>query len=324
MANGSRARFSSFPKAQMQPFSSLQESNLKSVWLTIGSFDGVHIGHQKILKDLVAAAHADGAPAVLLTFDPHPVEVLRGPLDSFYLSSHEEKAEWVSEMGVDALITHPFNLEVSQISAQDFVQNLKDELDLKQLWIGHDFTLGHNREGDISKLQQLGAQMDFSVQVTEAVQVAGGAVSSSRIRKLVAAGDVKTAQRLLGRPYTLTGEVVRGEGRGSSIGIPTANLGVWPKRAMPDSGVYAGWAEMNGKLLQAVTNIGVRPTFEDQLLAPVVESHLLDYDGDEFYGEELRLHFVARLREEKRFSGVDELLEQIQKDIQAARKLLAD
>jgi riboflavin kinase/FMN adenylyltransferase len=308
----------------MQQFSALQDSQLKAAWLTIGAFDGVHVGHQTILREITAGAHAKGSPAVVLSFDPHPIEVLRGPLESFYLSSLQEKTKWIADLGVDALITQPFDRLVAQTSARDFVLKLKKHLDLNQLWVGEDFALGHNREGDLPTLRSFGDELGFDVKIVAAVEMDGDIVSSSRIRKLVAEGEVEAAKALLGRPYTLTGKVVRGEGRGASIGIPTANLEIWPKRAVPAEGVYAGWAEVQGKRWAAVTNIGVRPTFEDKLLAPVVESHLLDYDGGEFYGEDFGLDFVTRLRAEKRFSGVDELLAQIKKDIQRARELLAD
>jgi len=308
----------------MQQFSALQDSQLQAAWLTIGAFDGVHLGHQTILKEITAGAHAEGSPAVVLSFNPHPIEVLRGPLESFYLSSLQEKAKWIADLGVDALITQPFDQQLAETSARDFVLKLKEHLDLKQLWVGEDFALGHNREGDLPTLRAFGDELGFEVNIVRAVEMDGDVVSSSRIRKLVAEGELAAAKALLGRPYTLTGKVIRGEGRGASIGIPTANLDVWAKRAVPAEGVYAGWAELQGKRWTAVTNIGVRPTFEDKLLAPVVESHLLDYDGGEFYGEDLGLDFVARLRAEQRFSGVDELLAQIQKDIQRARELLAD
>lgn len=306
----------------MQHFKSLQDAKLEAVWLSIGAFDGVHVGHQKILKELTAGAHGVGAPAVVLTFDPHPVEVLRGPLESFYLSTMDEKAAWIAELGVDALITQSFTLEFSKTKAEDFVRRLKQQLGLSQLWVGHDFALGHNREGDLAALRRFGVEMDFEVRALDAVEAEGEVVSSSRIRRLLAVGDVELTAGLLGRPYSLNGKVVRGVGRGSSIGIPTANLEIWAKRAVPASGVYVCWAQLGERRWGAVTNIGVRPTFEDKLLAPVVESHLLDYDEGEFYEQDLHLEFLARLRAEQRFSGVEDLLAQIHKDIERARDLL--
>ena len=306
----------------MQHFASLHQAQLKNAWLTIGAFDGVHLGHQKILKELTAAAHSNQASAVVLTFFPHPVEVLRGPRNAFYLTSPQEKAERIAALGIDALITHPFTQETVSISARDFVAQLKKQLDLQQLWVGHNFALGHNREGDVPALRAFGADLGFSVHLVEAVEVEGEVVSSSRIRALLAEGDIQTAARLLRRPYGFSGEVVTGANRGRSLGIPTANLKIWEKRAVPASGVYVTWVTLKNKRWGAVTNIGTRPTFDDKLAAPVVETHILDYDGGDFYGQTLRLDFLARLRAEQRFDGVGALLAQIQKDIEAARTVL--
>lgn len=308
----------------MQQFSSLQEARVQNAWLTIGAFDGLHIGHQKILKDLTAAAHAQRAPAVVLTFYPHPVEVLRGLRNSFYLTSPEEKAKQIESLSIDLLIAHPFDQTTVNTSASDFVVLLKKQLDIQQLWVGHGFALGHNREGDFPALQKFGKDLDFTVHLVEPVKLDGEVVSSSRIRAVLAEGDVAQAARMLGRPYSLAGEVVSGAKRGRSIGIPTANINIWEKRAVPASGVYVTWARLGAKRWPSVTNIGVRPTFEDKLVAPVVETHILDFAGDELYGQTLQLEFVSRLRAEQRFSGVDELVAQIRKDIAAARTLLKD
>lgn len=306
----------------MQQFSSLQEARAQKAWLTIGAFDGLHIGHQKILKDLTAGAHAQQAPAVLLTFHPHPVEVLRGPRNSFYLSSPEEKAKLIESFSIDQLIIHPFDQTTADTSAYEFVVLLKKQLDIQQLWVGHDFALGHNREGDFAALRKFGDEMGFTVHLVEPVKLEGEVVSSSRIRALLADGDVAKAARMLGRSYSLSGEVVSGAQRGRSIGIPTANIKVSEKRVVPATGVYVTWASLGSQRWPSVTNIGMRPTFEDKLPAPIIETHLLDFGGGEFYGQTLQLEFVSRLRAEQRFSGVDQLLAQIHKDIAAARSAL--
>lgn len=303
----------------MQQAHRLQEARAQSAWLTIGAFDGLHLGHQKILQDLVSAAHAQNAPAVVLTFYPHPAEVLRGPRNSFYLMAPEEKAKQIEGFNLDLLISHPFDLATAQTSARDFVSLCKNQLGLQQLWVGHDFALGRNREGDFAALQKFGQELDFTVHLVEALKLDGEVVSSSRIRGLLADGDVAKAARFLGRPYSLSGPVVSGARRGRSLGIPTANLAIWGKCAVPASGVYVTWASLGSKRWGSVTNIGLRPTFEDKLVAPVVETHIFDYDGGDFYGRTLNLEFVSRLRAEQRFSGVDELLTQIHKDIEAAR-----
>jgi riboflavin kinase/FMN adenylyltransferase len=307
----------------MQHYSSLQDARVQGAWLTIGAFDGVHLGHQKVLKELTAGAHANGAPAVALSFFPHPVEVLRGPLQAFYLSSPEEKLGLLEALGLDVLIQHPFDEQMAQTPAREFVEQLKGQLDLQQLWVGHDFALGHNREGDFPTLQRFGTEMGFEVRAVGALELDGEPISSSRIRRLLGEGRVEDAARCLGRPYTLTGEVVKGAGRGASIGIPTANLQIWPKRALPASGVYVCRVGAGDHTWGAVTNIGVRPTFDEKLRVPVVETHILDYAGDSLYGKPLHLEFLARLRDEKRFAGVDELIAQIKSDIEAGREHLA-
>jgi riboflavin kinase/FMN adenylyltransferase len=306
----------------MQQTTSLHTSEAAGAWVTIGVFDGVHLGHQQILKNLAAGAHAQGAPAVVLTFDPHPQEVLRGPVKSFYLNSPEEKAAHIAELGIDLLITHPFDKATAQMSAREFVTELKQRLGMTQLWVGHDFALGRNREGDFPALLALGKELGFSVHPVEAVMLDGEIVSSSRIRMLLSEAKVEAAARLLGRPYSLSGEVVDGAKRGRSIGIPTANTAINEKRLVPPTGVYVTWAHIGQSRWGAVTNIGLRPTFDDQLPAPVVETYMLDYERGEFYGQTLRLDFASRLRAEQRFNGVEELLAQIHIDIETARTVL--
>jgi riboflavin kinase/FMN adenylyltransferase len=300
---------------------SLQDLHLQGIWLTIGSFDGVHKGHQAILRKLIAGAHAAGAPAVVLTFFPHPSIVLRGRSGPFYLTSPEERAALLGELGVDRVITLPFDRELAAQTARQFVQALYDHLGLRHLHVGHDFALGRGRQGDLPYLQGLGKEMGFTVSVMHPVRQQGQAVSSSRIRAVLGEGDVRLARALLGRRYQVEGEVVAGDGRGRTIGIPTANLDVWSERLLPKSGVYACLACVDGQIRRAVANIGVRPTFETQEALPRVEAHLLDYAGD-LYGKDMALSFVARLRDEQRFANVQELVAQIQADIRQAKKLL--
>lgn len=306
----------------MQHFSSLQALNLHDAWLTIGSFDGVHIGHQKIIKELTAGARVADAPAVLLTFYPHPMVVLRGLRESFYLTTPDEKAQLLGEAGIDIVITHPFDREVAAISAQDFVADLKERLGLAHLFVGHDFVLGHNREGDVPTLRGFGVEMGFDVHEIDDVRMDKQVVSSSLIRNLLFDGKIEQANKLLGKPFAVVGEVEKGEGRGRTIGIPTANLSIWQERVTPGSGVYVCRAEVNGESWQAVVNIGVRPTFEVEAAALMVEAHLLDFDED-IYGQNVRLEFLQRLRGENKFAGVDELVAQIQTDIMQARKILS-
>ncbi len=288
--------------------------------LTIGSFDGVHLGHQYLLRSLVTEARAQNARAAVVTFFPHPSVVLRGRKSSFYINTADEQAALLAGLGLDLTVTHPFSLGLSQIAAGEFVERLLAALNFTELWCGADFALGHNREGTVPWLTRYGEQRSYTVRVIEPVEVGGEIVSSSRVRRALAEGDVAQAAACLGRPYSLPGTVVDGSKRGRAIGVPTANLDFWDERACPARGVYACRAWVNDEPIGAVTNIGVRPTFEDAGL-PVVEAHLLDFDGD-LYGQTLRLDFIARLRAEQKFSGVDALLAQMRQDIANAREIL--
>ncbi|MCL4559406.1 MAG: bifunctional riboflavin kinase/FAD synthetase [Chloroflexi bacterium] len=299
----------------------LDTLHLASTWLAVGSFDGVHRGHQEILQRMVAEAHRSGANAVVLTFFPHPAEVLRGPKEAFYLTSPEEKSTLLAALGIDTLVNLTFTRELANLAAADFMSDLKEHLDLRQLWVGFNFALGRNREGDIPTLQRLGDLMGFTLAVIPPVTVEGETVSSSQIRGLLSAGMVDRAAAMLGRHYRVEGTVQLGDGRGRKIGIPTANLSVWSGRLLPGAGVYACWAHLEGDRLLAVANIGSRPTFEAQPVPLRLEAHLLDFDRD-LYGQTIGVEFIERLRPEHRFSSVEELVAQIRQDISRARGIL--
>ena len=313
----------------MQHVRSLDHVSLEDAWLTIGTFDGVHRGHQEIIHNLTGGAHAAGAPTVVLTFDPHPVAVLRPDKAPLTLTSVDERAALFGQLGVDLVITHPFNRELAALSARDFLTRIKEHLGFTHFWVGYDFAMGHNREGDIPALRQLGKELDYQLHVVEPVNFGGKTVSSSKIRTLLAEGNVQEASDLLGRPYQLAGQVVEGAKRGRTIGIPTANLAVDEQHAVPGRGVYATWALVNPSpyvgagrsRVDAVTNIGLRPTFENGPVRPSVEAHLLDFSGD-LYGQVIQLEFITRLREERKFSGVEALVQQIEQDIVEAREIL--
>lgn len=301
---------------------SLEAASLENSWLTIGSFDGVHLGHQEIIRSLTAGAHSEGAPAVVLTFYPHPAVVLGKRQDPFYLTSPEERAALLGQLGVDIIVTHPFNTQLAGTSAWDFVKMLKERLGLRRLLAGQDFALGRGREGNIPSLQKIGLELDFVVQVVSSIKAGEQSVSSSLIRTALGAGDVEQAQRLLGRPYQIRGEVIHGDGRGRTLGIPTANLDIWAARALPKAGVYACQAHVGQASWGAVTNVGVRPTFEIQPVRPRVEAHLLNFDRN-LYGEQIRLEFIARLRDEQRFPDLQALVAQIQQDIRRGQEILS-
>jgi riboflavin kinase/FMN adenylyltransferase len=227
----------------------------------------------------------------------------------------------LASLGVDVVITHPFNQEVASRSAREFVSSLQRHLKMTRLCVGPDFALGHGREGNIPTLQRLGEEFGFALNITEPFRLDGRVVSSSWVRSALADGDIENANRLLGRIYQLAGRVVRGDGRGRTLGIPTANLDVWIERAMPKSGVYACQAHVDGQNWGAVANIGVRPTFHSQAVYPRLEAHLLEFDRD-LYDRHISVSFIARLRDEQRFSNVQALIGQIHQDIERARVLL--
>jgi riboflavin kinase/FMN adenylyltransferase len=309
----------------MQVFASLDDPQLDPIqtpaWVTIGSFDGVHKGHQSIVRRLVQGAHDQNARAIVLTFHPHPAVVLRGRGGRLYLSSPEQRAELLAGLGVDGLVVQPFTQALAGQSAYEFSQRLVQRLHMQHLLVGHDFALGRNREGDYDTLQRIGAELGFQMHRAHPLRIGGEIVSSSRVRQALAAGDVRLARKLLGRPYAIEGPIISGDGRGRTIGIPTANIDLPEERVMPAVGVYACLACMDGCDYQAVANLGLRPTFTGGDAQPRLEAHLLDTSAD-LYGKTMRLAFLARLREEMRFASKDELLAQITQDIAKARRLL--
>lgn len=307
----------------MEHYDSVEQLSLSASRLTIGAFDGVHRGHQKIIHAM-GVDPADGEiPTVVLTFYPHPSVVLHGRRPSFYLTSPEEKSELLAALGVDIVITQAFDEDLSRVKAADFIDRLDRHLGFDSLWVGPDFALGHRREGNTHYLQQVGERRGYELHVVEPLRISGEVVSSSRIREALRSGDVGRAARYLGRWFEIPGTVVAGAGRGKQLGIPTANLEVWEERAYPRRGVYACYAQVGEERLPAVTNVGVRPTFEGDNDLPVIETHLLDFERN-LYEQVVRLQFIDRLRDERRFSGADELLVQVKRDIETARPLLAE
>jgi riboflavin kinase/FMN adenylyltransferase len=301
--------------------SSVDNTNISGAWVTIGSFDGVHRGHQELIRGLVKEAHQAGAPAVVLTFYPHPAVVLRGISGPFYLTPPAERRELIIRLGVDEVVTLAFNQQLASLSAAEFMSELSTRLALNQLWVGFNFALGHNREGNVPVLQRLGEALDYSVKVIPPININGSLISSSLIRKALAAGGVEDAALGLGRFYSVTGEVVRGNGRGHQLGFPTANLFVWNEQLIPAYGIYACWVWVDGERRPAVTSIGVRPTFEKNPVIPTIETYLLDFNRN-LYGQQLRLEFVTRLRDELRFNSIGALVDQINLDVENAKRLL--
>jgi riboflavin kinase/FMN adenylyltransferase len=297
---------------------SLSNIQLDNAWLTIGTFDGVHLGHQTILHSLHAGAQAAHAPAVVLTFHPHPAVLFGKREAASCLTTPQERARLIGGMGIDYVITHPFNAQTAGTSAQEFIALIKSRIGFTWLGVGNDFALGKGRQGNVQFLSEISHQYDYQLEVFSPLELDGEVVSSSRIRSAIKAGDIQTATKLLGRHYFLSGEVIQGDGRGRTIGIPTANLSIDAEKLIPASGVYACRASVSGFNYPAAVNIGVRPTFDGDQSTTWVEAHLLDFSND-LYGQTISLEFVDRLRGERKFSGVDELIEQIHRDIQTTR-----
>lgn len=306
----------------MQQYHSLDSIRLQNAWLTIGIFDGVHRGHQQILRPLVSGAHAAGEPAVVLTFSPHPAVVLGGKSDFKYLTTFEERLELLGSFGVDIVITQTFDRLLADQTAVAFMRRLSQTLDLHHLVIGYDTALGRGREADAARLTEIGKEQGYSVQVVPALADAAGVISSTRIRRAILAGNVSAAASDLGRPFSITGPVIHGDGRGHSINIPTANIQIPPDKIMPAYGIYACRARVNGQPHLAAASLGVRPTFYDtNLPAPTIEAHLLDFNQN-LYGQAVKLEFIEYLRPEERYDSVEALLEQIGRDIERTRKVL--
>ncbi|MEJ2746346.1 MAG: bifunctional riboflavin kinase/FAD synthetase [Anaerolineae bacterium] len=300
---------------------SLAEVNDRQpTFVAIGSFDGVHRGHQLLLQSMVAAAEKEGARTAVLTFFPHPKRVLQNLTGPYYLTTLEDRVALLVEQGIDLVITMPFNEEVRHTRAADFVDQMLRYLNMRQLW-GGNFAFGYRREGDVPFLRRLGKEKGFTVElVREMVQLGDGLVSSSRIRDGLAKGDVVDVAGCLARPYHVRGTVVMGDQRGRTIGFPTANLDVWEELLLPVNGVYATFAWLGSQRYIAASNVGVRPTINGGNVT--VEAHLLDFAGD-LYGQELKLEFMEHIRPEMKFAGLDALKAQIQSDVETIRQLLA-
>lgn len=287
--------------------------------LTMGKFDGVHLGHRRLVDTTVERAQALGLSSAVLTWEPHPNAVIRPGQPLQLLTSLEEKIELIGRHGPDLLIVAPFTAETMATSAEAYMRQIVAAVHLRELWVGEDFAMGRGRAGDVPSLMAIGAEQGFAVGAVSKVIVGGQPVSASRVRDLLLAGDVAAAVELLGRPFGLRGLVVQGDQRGRTIGFPTANLQIADIHVLPANGVYACRVYLNGEGLPAVTNIGVRPTFDG--LRRTVEAHLLDWSGD-LYGQSIRVEFLQRLRGEQKFPGIEALVAQISRDADQARELL--
>jgi riboflavin kinase/FMN adenylyltransferase len=290
--------------------------------VTVGSFDGVHPGHRAVIDEIRRRAAAAQTRCIVVTFEPHPLQVVNPHAAPQLLTPGDERLEALATTGVDRVVVLRFDRALASLPPEDFVARvLLDRLGMTELVIGHDHGFGRGRSGDETTLRALGARHGFSVDVVQAVDAGRTHVSSSRIRRAVAGGDLDTAAMLLGRRYAVSGTVVRGAGRGRTLGVPTINLGgVAPQKLLPPDGVYAVTVESRGGRFGGMMNQGGRPTFSE---APrTLEAHLFDFAGD-LYGEQVRLTWLTRLRDVRRFASADDLVAQLAQDGADARAVLA-
>ncbi|MEV6316471.1 bifunctional riboflavin kinase/FAD synthetase [Streptomyces sp. NPDC051776] len=293
--------------------------------VTIGSYDGVHRGHQLIIGRAVARARELGIPSVVVTFDPHPSEVVRPGSHPPLLAPHHRRAELMAELGVDAVLILPFTAEFSKLSPADFVVKvLVDKLHAKAVVEGPNFRFGHRAAGTVDFLAELGTTYDYDVEVVDLFvrgEAGGGEPFSSTLtRRLVAEGDVAGAMEILGRPHRVEGVVVRGAQRGRELGYPTANVETLPHTAIPADGVYAGWLDVEGESMPAAISVGTNPQFEGT--ERTVEAYAIDRVGLDLYGLHVAVDFLAHLRGQEKFASIEALLEGIANDVKRSRELV--
>jgi len=290
--------------------------------ITIGTFDGVHIGHQSILQRLIKSAKKQNLKATVLTFFPHPRMVLQKDSDIKLLNTMEEKGEILKKLGIDILIIHSFTKEFSRLSATEFVRDiLVNDLKTKKIIIGYDHRFGRNRTADITDLRSFGNTYGFEVEEISAQEIDAVSVSSTKIRKALEEGDIETATKFLGYEYMLTGVVKKGKGLGRQLNFPTANLHIEAAyKLIPKNGVYVVYSTIDGKLIHGMMNIGVNPTVSGTTRS--IEVHFFDFDKD-IYEYSIQIHIVARLRDEQKFKSLDALKAQLAKDKIAALALIS-
>jgi riboflavin kinase/FMN adenylyltransferase len=310
----------------MQLYRSLEELPEKpaNAYVTIGNFDGVHLGHQMLFSEVVGKAYRHGGVSIAITFDPHPLQVVRPESGLKLISTFEQKVELIQMANLDILIVLPFTRELASTPAETFIDRLLRHVEVSELVVGYDYAFGKGRQGDIPFLREQGRQRGFAVSVVEAYYVDGLLASSTKIRELVTQGRMREVRKLLGRYYQIRGEVKIGKKRGGAeLGFPTANLHIAPEDLCPKHGVYVTQVTYGGKCYGGVLNIGLNPTFaaQDGEQPIRAETHIFDFD-QEIYGHPIKVNLLRFLREEKKFSGPAELAAQIGEDIRQARQVL--
>jgi riboflavin kinase/FMN adenylyltransferase len=297
----------------------LQDSKKSNpdIGITIGNFDGVHLGHQFLIEELKKDCEKNNCSLLVVSFRPHPQTILKSTIEDFLINSYEEKSCLLEKFGADYYLELKFDREFSTQSPENFLENhLLQYPQVKKLYLGHDFTFGADKRGDFSFTQKYCASKN--IQVEQLPKYSKDSVSSSQIRESIKNGNISEANRLLGRDFFLSGIVIKGEGRGKKIGFPTANIQVDKMSIKPQKGVYATKTYYKGMLFNSITNVGINPTFGGEKLN--IETNIFDFDND-IYGEDISVHFLDKIRDEKKFSTVNDLVEQIKLDIESARKL---
>ncbi len=302
----------------MKIFHGIENANIaKPTVLTLGVFDGLHLGHQRIMQTVVERSKATNAVATAITFDPHPRAVLHPDSAPPLLQTLDQRLANLEVLGIEQAIVVKFDRDFASQPAEDFLSTIvRERLHAREVYLGKGFAFGKDRGGNIELLRRLSGELGFIADEVDEVQLRGSRISSSAIRKLLNDGRVNLARRMLGRPYGVEGVIIRGNRRGHTIGFPTANLKPH-NRVIPKYGVYATATLIEGHWRRSITNIGVRPTFENDA-EPSIETYVFDFDGD-LYGDVLRVRFLHRIRDERKFSGIDELKGQIERDTQTAR-----
>ena len=288
--------------------------------LTIGVFDGVHRGHTHLISHLVGEAASKGLMAGVVTFREHPAAVLNPSFQAQYLTSFEDRLDLLNDTKIDFAVPITFDRALASLTAEEFISLLQDRLCMVSLVVGPDFAMGRKREGTIERLTELGVRMGFTLTVVEGLQdTKGETVRSTTVRTALGEGEVERVAGLLGRPFTLAGAVISGEGRGGVLGFPTANIAPPEGMAVPGDGIYAAFAHLDDRRLMTAVSIGTKPTFGEHDRA--IEAFILDFDGN-LYGNSLRLEFVRRLRDQVKFDSVEALLEQVDRDVTETRRIL--
>lgn len=296
-------------------------NNNQVIYATIGAFDGIHKGHQHLIRSMVHNAKKDLAKTMVITFHPHPAVVLRAIPMPFYITSPEEKEIIFRSLGIDRTISVQFNHSMANQTPEQFLDPILDVYPIAQFWLGNDFALGKNRSGDITSLEEIGNLKGFSIHTFQHLEEHGEKISSSKIRSWIQNGDFHQVTHALNRYYSVEGQVIHGDSRGRKLGFPTANLDIWEGKLLPSPGVYATWIEIEGIIHQSVTNVGIRPTFDNQSKLTRVETYIHNFDQD-IYQNHVKLHFIEKTRNEIKFESVEHLISQIQKDVLQAEEIL--